>query len=202
MSLLVKAYLTLLLSKDTRIQKQSVPQSVSRLLRNRPAIGICTLIAAVLASCATPHNDRNGQDSAAVTKPTSQTLSSAEQIPPSQCRIRATVVSIDSTLSSSDTSNPCSRFPCSAKIRVDSVLGYGAGFDRPLAPGETIPVTFAFTLKPITLSSLKETLPGLQIGSSFTADLQGGSPSPAAKETEQSFVIYSYQTGPPTPQHK
>ncbi len=135
-------------------------------------------------------------------KPTSQTSLSAEQIPPSQCRIRATILSIDSTLISSDTSNPCSRLPCRANIRVDSVLGYGAGFDRPLAPGESILVTFAFTLSPAKLDSQKDSLPGLQVGSIFTANLLGGSPSPAANQQDQSFLIYSYQTSPPTPHYK
>ncbi len=93
-------------------------------------------------------------------------------VPVNECRIAGTIIEIDSTLSTDDKS-PCSRAVCNAVVKIDRVLGYGSGFTKVLAPGQTIPVHFNFTLAPSqkVLPKANVDLPGLTTGSTFVANL-------------------------------
>ena len=115
---------------------------------------------------------------------------------PRECRIIGTVTAIDRTL---DTvaGAPCSRFPCRATVRVDSVLGVGKSFLRVINRGEEVAVTFAHTVAPSkdVAPDLGVSLPGLDIGSRFQADIverySADKRDPHAASTPQ-YMIFLY----------
>ena len=109
-----------------------------------------------------------------------------------KCRISATVVSIDPKIYSDDPDQPCSKAPCRATIRVDEILGYGAGFNKTLGVGQELTVHFVFSLSPSqeVNRQLQLDLPGLQEGSNFIADLES---APVPGEEEEIFSIYRYE---------
>lgn len=123
-----------------------------RLDARRLPLLLCIVYSAMLISCGPAKEGSAAQ--------TEGKAARTETIAPNHCRIVGTIVSVDSTLDLSDTSNPCSRYPCRATVRVDSMLGYGMAFPHPLPSGSRIPVTFLFTLHP-----------GLSIGTQFRADV-------------------------------
>jgi hypothetical protein len=98
-----------------------------------------------------------------------------ENIPPDVCRILGRIVSIDTTLRTTDTLSPCFKFPCRARVHVDSLYGCGMGFPTGLSAGEEITAFFMYTLGPTSniYPTLKQTYPGLQIGSRFMANVTG-----------------------------
>lgn len=114
-----------------------------------------------------------------------------ETIPPNTCRLVATVISIDPTLKSGNDKDPCSKAPCFATVRVDSIVGYGAAFTKPLAVGNTISVTFAFTVAPTKeiIPSLSQSYPGVAKGTTFSADVI----SQQGLNDEVSYRIYEYK---------
>ncbi len=97
-----------------------------------------------------------------------------QNIPPGQCRIIGTIVSINEIKKTGNADDPCSKTPCQAVVRVDSVLGYGQGYVRPLAKSKEVPVTFRFTLSPTEkfFKNMTTTYPGLEEGSTFMADVE------------------------------
>ncbi|MEO1053862.1 MAG: hypothetical protein AAFX87_24710 [Bacteroidota bacterium] len=100
----------------------------------------------------------------------------AKPIPPEFCRLTAQVISIHPVKSNLPDRDPCSKLPCGATIKIKEVIGYGSSFSGTLSPEQEIKVNFAFTL-----SNSKEAfpnksvveLPGLGIGDSFMADVEG-----------------------------
>ncbi len=123
-----------------------------------------------------------------------ETNYSIKNIPPGQCRIVASIVKIDSTLSTGNENDPCSKAPCTAWIRVKNIVGYGAG-SAALSPSDTLKAKFAFTLNPTTkktFPTLKENFPGLEEGSSFLADIQLMPSNPANHKKEKVYLIYGY----------
>jgi len=95
------------------------------------------------------------------------------RIPPGKCRFIGTIEEIHDNQLSDNKDDPCSKVPCLATVRIDSVLGYGQGVLRPLAKGERIQVQFKFTLQPSAtyFPRLKTVLPGLHLHNTFLADL-------------------------------
>ncbi len=118
----------------------------------------------------------------------------SSSIPPGYCRIKGTIFRIDSTLDTNDNS-PCSKAPCIALVRVDSVLGYGAGFGS-INTGAEINLKFAFTLGPTTkelFPNLSDRLPGLDLSSSFIADIKRiNSINNTGAENKKIFLVYGY----------
>lgn len=113
-------------------------------------------------------------------------------IPPNNCKVIATVETIDQTLKGTGEKDPCSKAPCLATVRIDSVLGFGSAFPSTMSAGKKIQVKFA-----LTLSSTKEmlpevtpALPGLSAGSRFEALING---SIEMGRTEPLFTIYGYE---------
>lgn len=98
-----------------------------------------------------------------------------EPIAPNHCRVVGTILEMQEPDAGATGSGPCSRYPCVAKVRVDSVLGYGSAFPGALAPGQAIQVRFQFTLAPSSEVFPNETfsLPGLTPGDRFAADVSG-----------------------------
>lgn len=113
-----------------------------------------------------------------------------ENLPPNSCRVVATVLSIDPILKSRNEKDPCSKAPCQVTVRVDSILGYGAAFSKPIAAGNTISVTFAFTAAPTKeiLPALSQSYPGVAKGTIFLADIL----SQQGLNDEVSYLIYGY----------
>ncbi len=114
------------------------------------------------------------------------------RISPGHCRIIGTLVGVDSTL---DVSGPCSKAPCRATIRVDSVLGYGAAFPKPIAVNSQIEVRFAFTVGPTTnelFPNLTERFPGVQLGNKFKTDVEAREAMGAANHGPF-YTIYAYE---------
>lgn len=97
-------------------------------------------------------------------------------IPPNTCRARATIIAIDTSFTHGSPTDPCSKFHCRGTVRIDAVQGYGSSFVRPLSVGETVPMTFVYTLAPTrnVYPEMKPELPGLSLGSSFVADIEAG----------------------------
>ncbi len=120
---------------------------------------------------------------------------SAKNIPPGQCRLVASVVKIDTVLSSINEKDPCSKAPCNAWILVKKIIGYGAG-SVGINVGDTLRTKFAFTLDSTnqkTFPSLKENLPGLKEGSVFEADVQLIPSNPTDKNKLKVYLVYGYK---------
>jgi hypothetical protein len=121
-----------------------------------------------LAACAS-QTDKSVRQETQKLRPISE---QGERIAPGKCRIVGTIVAIDSTM---EATGPCSKAPCRAVVRVDSVLGYGSAFGNPVALQGQIPVRFAFTLAPTTkdlFPNMTDRFPGLALGSRFQTDLE------------------------------
>lgn len=108
---------------------------------------------------------------------------------PDHCRIIATVVSIENLLSGHP-GDPCSKAACIAAIRVDEILGYGSGFNKPLSKESEIRVRFLYTLASTKelFPAMNPGLPGLKVGSSFEADLFAGE-EPIATEVDKGPIL-------------
>ena len=84
------------------------------------------------------------------------------------------IVSIDTNKFSTDQNSPCSKLPCWAKVKIDSVLNVGQGGPM-LNKGDTVNTQFVFTLSETTkelFPNLKVRMPGLKINSSFKANIR------------------------------
>ena len=119
---------------------------------------------------------------------------SEQNITPNHARVIATVVSINPMLMPGDTSSPCSKAPCKARLRINEVMGYGAGFGNPLSSRDTIYVNFMFTTHATTMDLfpvLNEYYPGVKVGDRIQTDLEsrlgfGG-------EGSVSYFVYGYK---------
>lgn len=119
-----------------------------------------------------------------------------EHFSPNTCRIIGKIVSIDTSIKTTDTLSPCFKGPCRARVHIDSLLGCGMAFPEPLYPGEEITAFFIYTLNPTqdVFPMLPKPLPGLQPGSRFAANVIG---HPAPKEDQIGnntieFSVYDY----------
>ena len=127
----------------------------------------------VLFSCNSTQRKKE-QVSAGQPQKASSIKIGAQDIAPGHCRIIGTIVSIDAIQKTGNAEDPCSKEPCRAVVRVESVLGYGQGFIRPLSKSKEVPITFKFTLSPTNdlFQNMTKTYPGLEVGSKFLADVE------------------------------
>ena len=109
-----------------------------------------------------------------------------DDVGPNEARVLGTLTGI---LSQRAASGPCAQAACHGIIRIDSVLEYGSAFPRPLSKGEHLEARFAFTLESTDEAgvTIDTPFPGVELGASFWADLQG---MPAPGKT--SFTIHQY----------
>jgi hypothetical protein len=116
-------------------------------------------------------------------------------LPPDVCRIIGTVVRVDSTLKSTSPDDPCSKVPCEAMVRVDSVLGYGSSFPIVLSTGTVIRTHFTFTLAPTeqVLPKVKPSYPGVAAGSWIRADLKSLPVLGSAQDNAKTFTVDWYE---------
>lgn len=118
-----------------------------------------------------------------------------EKVPPGHCRVIAEVVRIDSTFLENSGNGPCSKAPCTAWILVRSVIAHGSGTDQ-IGPGDTLQTRFAFTLAPTSkkeFPGLNTQLPGLSVGSVFTADIQAMPPHLHTAHRGEVYMVYGYR---------
>lgn len=128
----------------------------------------------------------------------SQQQSDIQQLPtlvaPNHCRVMATVVGIDSTLLSRNADDACSKVPCRAYVRIDSVLGYGSSFTKPFSHGQTIVLEFRYTLYPTAtlFPKMQPSYPGLNIQSRFIGDVRVLEQLNAQTSESVTYEIFSY----------
>ena len=92
------------------------------------------------------------------------------KIPPNQAQITGQIISIDPVSNTNNSNDICSKYPCTAIVKVSS-LNYGTGFP-PLPIGSEMKIRFAFTLSRTTsemFPNMKKSYPGLKKGDTFTA---------------------------------
>jgi len=89
-----------------------------------------------------------------------------KDVAPNNCRINATIISIDNSVSGKLNI---------AKVKIDNVVKVGFGFKNPLFKNDSINIKFEFSLSKTDKTQfpeLKVELPGLKIGDKFTADIE------------------------------
>jgi len=109
-----------------------------------------------------------------------KTVLLSTKIAPGKCRITGTIKKIAPLNQSSQDDSPCSKYPCIASVRVDSIWGYGAAFANPVKTGKEIMLKFEFTLSPTSeeiFKNLDTRLPGLDVNSVFSGDIEYLDPS-------------------------
>jgi hypothetical protein len=145
----------------------------------------------LLAGCGASKEHRETDDSTRVMKERAVALVPA-LIPPNHCRVIATIESIEKRLEGANDKDPCSKAPCLATLRVDSLLGYGSAFPKVLSVGQQLRVKFAFTLGPTRelIPEVKPPLPGLAEGSIVKADIKA---TVGMGEAEPTYMIYAYE---------
>lgn len=149
------------------------------------------LLGILLISCGTSKEEKHHPDE---TRGANEQIvrSAPTSIPPNHCRVMATIESIEATLEGANEKDPCGNMPCLATVKIDSIVGYGSAFPKPLAAGQTLRVRFAFTLNATKdmLPDVKPALPGLSVGSRFEALIGGNL---AMGKAEPVFTIYHYE---------
>jgi hypothetical protein len=141
---------------------------------------------AVLSSCSSAKTER-----AHNAQPVERPEAVREPVPAGQCRLLATVLAVHAVQTAGADRDPCSLFPCTATVRIDSVLGYGSGFATVLGTGQVIDVRFAYTLAPSKQAypDAAFSLPGLSVGERFQADF-AASEEMSVPGTERGAVRY------------
>ncbi len=145
----------------------------------------------VLFSCNSTHQ-KKGRVSPGQPQKASSLKIAAQDIPPGHCRIIGTIVSIDEIQKTGNVDDPYSKAPSRAVVRVDSVLGYGQGFIRPLSKSKEVPITFKFTLSSTNdlFQNMTKTYPGLEVGSKFLADVEANE---LIGTKTINYLIYGYE---------
>ena len=126
---------------------------------------------------------------------TKQFLSKITRIPPNTCRVKATVVELDSLELIPHSTKVCEIAPCTGTIRIDSIIGYGSDFGSSLVLNDKIPVRFLFTSGPTkeVYPDSKKDLPGLSKNISFTADINSINVISVGGERLHEYIIGEYE---------
>ena len=146
-------------------------------MRNKSIFVVLSTIVIVAGACRTAENSSDE-------RPT--VPAAMDDIAPNEARILATLTGIYSEPAAS---GPCAEAACRGVIRIDSVLGYGSSFPQPVGKGQHLEVRFAFTLEPTEDAgvTLDTPFPGIDLGESFWANLQG---LPAPGRTN--YTVHEY----------
>jgi hypothetical protein len=145
----------------------------------------------LLISCGTSKEERGHSDDSRVVKE-HMVIHAPVPIPPNNCRVIATIESIEKTFEGANDKDPCGKAPCLATVRIDSVLGFGSAFPSSMSAGKIIRVRFALTLNSTKeiLPEVLPALPGLSVGSRFEALING---SMAMGRPDPVFTVYGYE---------
>jgi len=147
------------------------------------------LLAGCLSSCC------GSKDTA--TRFPNQPVQQSPSLPPNACRFAGTIISVLPPESGRD-DGPCSKVPCTAQVRVDTILGYGSSFPYPVAAGTVVTIRFAYTLTPsASLFPGRKDLPSSLIaGDAFHGVMEGteGTEGLAqAPGSPRTFTVSTYQ---------
>ena len=138
-------------------------------VRGARVLVLLAALAMMLSSCSSSRDDRPSHSA------TSRELPEAirDPVAPGECRLIGTVLSIRPPDAGLGAGDPCSRFPCAATVRLDSILSYGSAFPGALGIGQQIQIHFVYTLAPSKDAVPQESfsLPGLVVGDRFQADV-------------------------------
>jgi hypothetical protein len=150
-------------------------------------IVIATFVSIIALSCSA-----SKQEQSASAQGKGKALTPPSPLAPNTCRLIGTIVEIEPKLADADPKDPCSKAPCFAVVRIDSVVGYGSAFPTSLGVGATMRTRFAHTLGATKdlLPEVSPPLPGLHAGSRFKADV---SATTTLGSKEPSFTIYVYE---------
>ncbi len=115
-------------------------------------------------------------------------------VPPNHVRIVGTIVSM-SSVPSANADDPCSKAPCMAVVKIESIEGFGSGFIEPIGPGMEVRVRFRYTLAPTKelFPEMSPSMPGLNNGSKFKADLMMSGVSIAGESQPKTFSVDRYE---------
>lgn len=107
--------------------------------------------------------------------PDEDSLSKSElNIPRGALYISGTILSIAKDKLSKDLNSPCSKVPCWASVKIDSI--FGSGKQSPsLQLNDSIKVHFVFTLSKTTddlVPNLSRKLPGLKVNDRFKGNIK------------------------------
>ncbi len=101
-------------------------------------------------------------------KPMANAYPSQEQVDPGAVSIKGTVHKIYQ-----EASVMCGRSLTNvADVRVDQLLGEGAGIVNPVSAGDTIKIQFRYGFKPQKINSSEINLPGIKQGDTFIGQLR------------------------------
>jgi hypothetical protein len=147
------------------------------------------LIVMLLLSCGASR--RSEGEARVETSPARAEVALPRRMAPGKGRVVGTIVSVESAGARYDSSSPCRLAPCVGVVRVDSIVGLGAGFPI-LSPGMNLNTEFVFTLGPTKdiFPDLRPAYPGLPVGSSFEADLRY---RPDLRESGIEFIVDDYR---------
>ncbi len=116
-------------------------------------------------------------------------------LPPQSSRIEGTILAI--LPPDAAATGVCAEVSCLARVRIDAVKGYGAGFRTALAAGDTITVFFELTLADTrtVFPNLQQHYPGLQRADRFQALVYETAPEPqvGSQQPVAEFRISAYQ---------
>lgn len=130
--------------------------------------------------------------------PDEDSLSKSElNIPRGALYISGTILSIAKDKLSKDLNSPCSKVPCWALVKVDSI--FGSGKQSPsLQLNDSIKVHFVFTLSKTTddlVPNLSRKLPGLKVNDRFKGNIKVlASYSGKNNVDKKSYSIDFYET--------
>ncbi|MEI8278404.1 MAG: hypothetical protein WCG87_01500 [Bacteroidota bacterium] len=109
---------------------------------------------------------------------------------PMSCRIKGKIVNIISQRDE-DTSSPCYKYDCCAKVYVLSSSGCGSGVTAPLRQGDTATIIFAYTLHSTEqhFPNMKNGYSGLKMGDVFIANVE----QRLSATIDRQYLIYGYE---------
>lgn len=111
---------------------------------------------------------------------------------PENCRIVGELIHIYPA--SPRKPRPCNQYPCLGKIKIKKIEERGFSFQGNINNGDTINVSFKFSLSPTkeALPNLDFTLPGIELYQTFRADIESSLPL-LANPSSQKFKIGKYK---------
>ncbi|MCH8326485.1 MAG: hypothetical protein IIB83_08000 [Bacteroidetes bacterium] len=108
-------------------------------------------------------------------KGTNRNILEIKKTSPGFARIVGTVIKIEPGLDTNKPNSPCGKVPCITVVKIDSILGYGSAFGKPLNLDTNIKLKFMFTTQETTkelFPNINEYYPGVKVGSQFFGNVK------------------------------